>query len=143
MNLTRPLQLIIVLFFLLGGVSCSQESKKNSEILDEVENIVEHQPESALSLLGSILYPEHLNKHQYNRFILLQLQAKDKSYKDITTDSVIFKTKTYYLQNNDFPHAAMAAYYCGRVRYEQKYYEKALFQYLEEKIRNGHQEHEP
>ena len=100
-------------------------------ILSEAENLVEQQPDSALRLLNSVLFPEDLNKSGFNKYNLLLLQAKDKSYKDITSDTIIFAVKEYYVQKKDYPNAALAAYYCGRVRHEQGNIDKAVVAYAE------------
>lgn len=118
--------------------SCTHSGSKVDKTMDYVENIIEQHPDSALTLLDSLVYPANLSKSQYNRFMLLLLQAKDKSYKDITSDTAIWGVKNYYFKKKNFPNAAMAAYYCGRVSTEQKRYERALFHYLEaEKYASG------
>ncbi|GHT13771.1 hypothetical protein FACS189432_02860 [Bacteroidia bacterium] len=111
--------------------SCSKSAKELETLFNQVESIVEQQPDSALALLNTILFPEDLKESRYNQFLLLQIQAKDKSYQDITSDTIIFKVKEYYIQKNDYPNASLAAYYCGRVLYEQKEYEKAIQTFLE------------
>jgi len=95
------------------------------------ENIVEQQPDSALRLLQTILFPEKLNKSQYNKYYLILLEAKDKSYKDITSDTIIFAVKDYYIQKKDYSSAALAAYYCGRLWHERNDMEKAVDAYIE------------
>ncbi|MDR2146105.1 MAG: tetratricopeptide repeat protein [Tannerella sp.] len=87
------------------------------------------QPDSAFRLLNTIYFPEDLSKKQYNRYVLLMMQAKDKSYRDVTADTAIFAVKEYYEKKNDALNAAMAAYYCGRVYHEQKEAEKATDAY--------------
>ncbi len=120
--------------------SCTRFRSKIDQTMDNVASIIEQYPDSALSLLDSLVHPEDLSKSQYNRFILLLLQAKDKSYKDIVLDTFIWGVKNYYFQKKDLPNAAMAAYYCGRVSTEQKRYSHALFYYLEaEKYASGTQ----
>ncbi|MDR0681532.1 MAG: tetratricopeptide repeat protein, partial [Dysgonamonadaceae bacterium] len=64
---------------------------------------------------------------------LLQIQAKDKNYEDITSDTIIFAVKDYYSGKKDFPNAALAAFYCGRLLQEQNNLEKATTAYLEAK----------
>ena len=118
--------LILIPFFF----SCNHHGTKEDRMMNDAEKIVEAYPDSAAGLLDSIK-PTRLNKKRYHHYILLLLQAKDKSYQDITTDTAIFDTKSYYARKHDLPNAAMAAYYCGRLRYEQKDYKKAMSQYLE------------
>jgi len=102
-----------------------------NDIIVQAENVVEQQPDRALRLLNTVLFPEKLNKSRYNKYYLILLEAKDKSYKDITSDTLIFAVKDYYIQKKDYPNAALAAFYCGRVRHEQKKIEKAIEAYIE------------
>lgn len=119
--------ILISLFF-----SCNHHGTKEDRMMNDAEKIVETYPDSAAGLLDSIkIKSTRLNKKRYHRYMLLLLQAKDKSYQDITADTAIFDTKSYYARKHDRPNAAMAAYYCGRLRYEQKDYKKAMSQYLE------------
>ncbi|GHT08533.1 hypothetical protein FACS189426_04360 [Bacteroidia bacterium] len=100
-------------------------------IFSQVENIVELQPDSAIILLDSILYPEDLRKSQWNKYTLLQVQAKDKSYRDIASDTVIFAVKNYYLQKKNFRNAALAAFYSGRVYQSRNDFKQAISAYLQ------------
>jgi tetratricopeptide (TPR) repeat protein len=93
--------------------------------------MVQQQPDSALSLLKSILYPENLKESLFYQYALLQIQAKDKAYKDITEDTLIFTARDYYVKRKDFPNAALTAFYCGRLLFEQANMETAIAAYLE------------
>lgn len=77
--------------------SCTRFRSKIDQTMDNVASIIEQYPDSALSLLDSLVHPEDLSKSQYNRFILLLLQAKDKSYKDIVLDTFIWGGKELLL----------------------------------------------
>ncbi|MDR3340538.1 MAG: tetratricopeptide repeat protein [Candidatus Symbiothrix sp.] len=118
--------LSISLFF-----ACSRQTGGVEKLLDEVENIVEQQPDSAYKMLNTILFPEDLNRNLFNKYSLLMIQAKDKCDKDITSDTLIFSTKVYYLKKEDYPNVVLAAFYCGRVWHEQNNVEKAAAAYLE------------
>jgi tetratricopeptide (TPR) repeat protein len=113
--------------------SCSKQAGDIQEVFTKVENMLEQQPDSALRLLHSIFFSEELNKKSFNKYNLLLIQAKDKCNKDITADTVIFAVKDYYVQQENYPNAALAAFYCGRVLHEQKNAEKAATTYLEAK----------
>ncbi len=128
-----PHKFLSVLFIIIGFLlpSCNTQHKKADHAMDIARSIIESHPDSALAILDSLISPSLLDKARYNRYMLLRLQAKDKSYQDITEDTAIFNTKHYYTEKNDLPHAAMAAYYCGRVRFEQKDYKSAMTQYVE------------
>jgi len=110
--------------------SCSRQ-KEVKDIIARAENIVEQQPDSALRLLNTVLFPEDLNDNRFNKYYLLLIQAKDKSYKDITSDTVIFAVKDYYVQKKDYPNAAFAALYCGRLWHERNNADKAIEAYTE------------
>ena len=111
--------------------SCNTQHKKADHAMEIAGSIIESHPDSALAILDSFITPSLLDKARYHHYMLLRLQAKDKSYQDITEDTAIFNTKHYYTEKNDLPSAAMAAYYCGRVRFEQKDYKSAMTQYVE------------
>ncbi len=99
--------------------------------LTKVEQIVELNPDSALLILDSITIPHDLSKEEYNKFLLLLIQAKDKSYKDISSDTLLFQVKDYYLKNKDIDNAALASFYCGRILQEQKKNNEAVAYYLD------------
>ena len=120
----------LLIFVLIIVSSCSRQQGIEN-ILAQAENIVEQQPDSALHLLNAVLFPEDLNKKLFNKYHLLLLQAKDKSNRNITSDTVIFAVKDYYLQKKDYQNAALAAFYCGRVRHEQNNVNKAVEAYSE------------
>lgn len=113
------------IFFAFLLLSCNNNSRKDIQLLDTVEKIVNNYPDSALVLLDSISYLNEFNKEQYNRYFLLQIQAKDKAYKDISSDSIILQIKDYYIKQNNIDKAALASFYCGRVLQENKKYKEA------------------
>jgi tetratricopeptide (TPR) repeat protein len=100
-------------------------------ILKKAEALVEQYPDSALILLDSIQNPQNLEKGQRYQYLLLQVQAKDKSDQDITSDTLIFKVKNYYLKAGDLNKAALSSLYSGRVLQAQKKYEKSMEAYLD------------
>jgi len=121
---------LVIPLLLLAFYSCSRQ-KGVKDIIVQAENIVEQQPDSALRLLNTVLFPEDLDKSRFNKYNLLLLEAKDKSYKDITSDTLIFAIKDYYFHKKDYPNAALAAFYCGRVRHGQNNMEEAIAAYME------------
>lgn len=104
---------ILSILFIQILLCLSCEFGKNEMRFSESESLLETDPDSALSVLRSILYPEELNAEEYNRYILLKIQAEYKSYQDITSDSTILSVRDYYLEKNDNPNIALALYYCG------------------------------
>lgn len=122
----------ILILLVLNTISCAKRDDTD-RLLATVERIVEQHPDSALLLLDSISSFHNLNDKELNRFWLLQVQAKDKAYKDITKDTAIFQVRDYYMENGNKENAALAAFYCGRVRQEQENINKAARAYLDAK----------
>jgi len=122
--------ILVSLCSLFLFISCQKESEKVEPIFQRVKTILEQHPDSALILLEEIPNPQSLKKSLYYRYYLLQIQAKDKSYQDITSDTLIFSITRYYQKKNDNENAAFASFYSGKVLQEQGKYEEALHTYL-------------
>ena len=84
---------------MLTRVSCSKH-KGVKEIISRAESIEEQHPDSALKLLNTVISPEDFSNGVFNKYNLILLQAKDESYKDITSNTIIFSVKNYYSQNS-------------------------------------------
>jgi DNA-binding CsgD family transcriptional regulator len=121
---------IIILCVLFSGISCQNQSQRIRPILQKAETLIDHYPDSALALLNNIPDAKSLKKHLYYRYSLLQLQGKDKCNQDITSDTLIFDIRDFYIHNNDIEKGALSSFYCGRVLQEQGKFEKALETYL-------------
>lgn len=121
--------IILTLFSLLLISSCQKQ--KIEPILEKATAIMEQDPDSALIILSEITDAQKLKKELYFKYQLVNIQAKYKSYKDITTDTLIFTIRDYYFNKNDIAKAALATYYSGRVYQEQKEYENALLQFFD------------
>jgi len=117
------------LVIIVNIVSCKKVDY-NSEILTTAEQMVEQYPDSALYLLDSIPNPYLLNNKEQNKYWLLQIQAKDKSHKDIASDTVIFSVRDYYKKEDDVENMALSSFYCGRVLQEQSNWDAAMREYL-------------
>jgi len=129
-SIDKPYKSLLILVLTFISFSCTKQAA-TKDILVRAQSIVEQQPDSALRMLQSVLFPENFDKSRFNKYYLLLLQAKDKDYKDITSDTVIFTVKDYYLQVKDYPNAAMAAYYCGRLWHERNNMSEAVKAYTE------------
>ena len=112
-------------------ISCRKETVKVEQILQKAESIVEQHPDSALLILDEIKDAEKFKKSLYYEYYLVLIQAKYKSYNDITSDTLVFTISDYYSNKKNIEKTALATFYCGRVYQEQKNYEKALLEFLE------------
>lgn len=114
--------------FLCLFVSCLDNHK--SALLEQAQNTVENEPLQALALLDSIYEPEEMSENDYMKYIVARVQAKYKTYKDITTDSSIFVARKYFEQKNEYRYAALANFYAGGVYLERKMPDKAFENFL-------------
>ena len=64
----------ILLIQIILCLSCS--NGKYEMIFSDSESLLETDPDSALLLLNSIFYPEELKEKEYNRYVLLKIQAE-------------------------------------------------------------------
>lgn len=104
---------LISIFFIL--YSCDFHREDPDKMLTKAEELITQNPDSALKLLDKILSPQTLSTEMYNKYILLNIQAKDKNKKDISKDTLIFKTLDYYVEKNDMENAALASFYARRI----------------------------
>ena len=102
----------------------------NGQLLEKVNQLVEQYPDSALLLLDSI-NTNLLSEVQHYDFVLLQVQAKDKSYQDITSETEIFQAIDYFVNRKDFKKAALAYYYAGRVHQKRNADEKSMIAFMD------------
>jgi tetratricopeptide (TPR) repeat protein len=127
MNHTASIIVILLLMLLPAG--CSTD--RADETLAAAQQMMAQYPDSALTLLHSISNTDRLNEEQQHLFQLLQVQAKDKTYKDITGDSVIFRVRDYYRNRNNLEYLPLASFYCGRVWEYRQEDTLAINEYLE------------
>ncbi|WP_297101553.1 hypothetical protein [uncultured Draconibacterium sp.] len=127
----RLITIFIYTCILFLGVSCRFQDKKVKPVLERAEALLETHPDSALVILNEIANPQSLRKSLYYEYFLLQIQAKYKSDKDITADTLIFTIRDYYRDRDKPEETALATFYSGRVYQEQNKLEEALQQYLD------------
>jgi len=120
---------IFLMFFVF--LAACQENTDTMDILEKAQIEAETNPDEALALLSSIDNPENMDKDDYMRFIVTQVQAKYKSGQDIKNDTLIFKAKDYFNKINDPNEAAFANFYSGNVYFKRNEFSKALESYKE------------
>lgn len=104
--------------------------RENIDNLNVAEQIIEHYPDSALKIINDINDPSMLSKDDLNRFSLLKVQAMDKCYMDITSDSLIDKAAKYFLLKKDSVRAGKALFYCARIADDLNLHNKSTSYYL-------------
>lgn len=108
---------IFIFFICIFSIffSCDIQREDPEETLVMAEELVEQNPADALELLDRMVSPQTFSERTYHKYILLNTQARDKNDKDISRDTLIFKTRDYYVANNEMDNAALASFYAGRV----------------------------
>lgn len=105
------LLLILLLFTML--TSCNQK-KSQQELLDKINLLIKHDPDSAISLLSNISL-DFQSPDENNYYLLLQTKAQDKALIKIESDSIIKTVIQYFSKNKRDPRYIEALYYGGRV----------------------------
>ena len=125
---------ICVLIFTIGMLfftACNPQPiapfllKQAEQLLDE------DKPDSAMLLIDSIFYPDKsLKEKEYMRYLVSNVRAKYKTYRDISEDTLIFQAKYYFKrQGKDHKLIALALFYSGCVYREQGQYKQAMEHY--------------
>lgn len=115
---------------ILLAVSCGHKNEA-LRLLEKAQNCVETAPDSALSYLDSIFLAEKfLSKENYMEYIVTNVQAKHKNYKNIKDDTIIFEAKRYFSgKANSSKLIAYSYLYSGCVYDERQEYDKAINEY--------------
>lgn len=104
----------IVSFLLLMTASCADRGALRA--LDSVESYITEEPDRALSALDSLSQAGIKGKEANARYALLYSMALDKSYTDVTDDSLARIAVEYYRDRKDPGKKAQSWYYFGRVQ---------------------------
>lgn len=109
--------------------SCSSPSVKNPLLLC-ADSLMETCPDSALSILESITYPQKMPRADRALYALLLTQARHKNYIALEDDSLIKTAVDYYGDKKKSLRAAKAHYYWGATYSEMGYTSFAVEEYL-------------
>ena len=132
----RYLLVFFSLFVSVGSIlmsvffsSCSSPSVKNPLLLCAY-SLMEIYPDSALSILESITYPQKMPRADRAFYALLLTQARHKNYIALEDDSLIKSAVDYYGDKKKSLRAAKAHYYWGATYREMGYTSFAVEEYL-------------
>ena len=118
-----------VLFILLGFLltACHHTADR----LLSIEQLIKLKPDSALSLLRQIQYPEKLADSNRALYALLMTQVINQSSdEEHKSDSLISVAIDYYKGTTDSVHAALAYYNAGLVAMDNEDSEASLHNFL-------------
>lgn len=102
---------ILIIFVLFS--SCTGFNHKNP-VLDELDTMVQEQPDSAYTILSSFDRSTLTTKEEVAHFSLLYSIALDKMYIDVTEDTLINVAVDFYKHKNN-KYTFLSHYYHGRV----------------------------
>lgn len=133
MKTTRLLPVLLMLVAVM--FSCDKPQPEALSLLEQAEQMIEVDLDSALVLIDSIYYPEKsFNTEDYLRYHLVRVQARHKNFLPITEDTIIFDVKNFYLNHSNDPEkTALACYYCGWLHRERGDLNLAMLEYKEAK----------
>lgn len=117
------------IFMSVSLSSCSSPSVKNQLLLC-TDSLMETYPDSALSILESITYPQKMPRADRALYALLLTQARHKNYIALEDDSLIKTAVDYYGDKKKSLRAAKAHYYWGAIYSEKGYASFAVEEYL-------------
>lgn len=117
------------IFMSVSLSSCSSPSVKNQLLLC-ADSLMETYPDSALSILESITYPQKMPRADRALYALLLTQARHKNYIALEDDSLVKTAVDYYGDKKKSLRAAKAHYYWGAIYSEKGYASFAVEEYL-------------
>lgn len=124
--------LLFVMVFPLLMVSCSREGKELAAKLHLADSLIEAEPDSGVALLVSLEEEaEDASKANRYRYQLLLAKAMNKTYRPITTDSVMRKVADYYDDHGSANDRMEAHYLLGCAYRDMGDLPQALLQYEE------------
>ncbi|MBR4094290.1 MAG: tetratricopeptide repeat protein [Bacteroidales bacterium] len=123
---------IFVTITICIGAGCSS-SPAQKERLERAERVVSTYPDSALTILEDPLFKEITTPKLKALHSLLYSMALDKSYVDISSDSIIRYAVNYYSKRSNKLRKAQSYYYLGTVFYNAGEITKAAENYLRAK----------
>lgn len=148
--ITRRKIVPFVIIFMITGIigACSNFPQSNSEhLLQQAKDLMDTRPDSAMSLIDSILFPkENLSHENYMDYLITRVEARYKNYRPIDEDTLIFQARDYFAKHGKkILETALAYYYSGCVYREQQKYDIAMQHYkiaeeYAEKISNANLE---
>lgn len=123
--ITTYIIVALMFVFVLGSCNIKQDNLYKS-LLKQAELALAEKPDDTLLLLQSINNPEELTSKDYANYLLLQVQAHEKSGISIKDDTLMHISVSYYTQENDSTEAAKANLYAARVCIAQNKNETAM-----------------
>lgn len=119
-------------------LSCSGHEVRNYiKVLDDVESYIQERPDSALTVIQSIVADDLSSRELKARHALLLSQALDKNFIDLQSDSIIAPAVKFFEKSGDHEALFKAYYYHARVLSNAGRYTEAMQIYLKTEEMSG------
>lgn len=119
-------------------LSCSGHEVRNYiKVLDDVESYIQERPDSALTVIQSIVVDDLSSRELKARHALLLSQALDKNFIDLQSDSIIAPAVKFFEKSGDHEALFKAYYYHARVLSNAGRYTEAMQIYLKTEEMSG------
>ena len=122
--------IIFYIFLLFIALAC-QPQQSIRPLLEKADSLLVSHPDSAFLMLDTVSNLDKYAENEYAEWCLLLTQARDKSYREHTSDSLIRIATDYYRGHGPSLKYATALYTAGRVASELGRPEFAVKYYLE------------
>lgn len=121
---------ILYILLLFAALAC-QQPQSIRPLLEKADSLLVSHPDSVFLMLDTVANPENYPENEYAEWCLLLTQARDKSYREHTSDSLIRLATNYYREHGSSLKYATALYTSGRVASELGRPDQAVQYYLE------------
>lgn len=123
----KPIYILFTLTFLLSG--CSKQQTDSDKLFNEIEKIIEVNPDSASNMLSNIPSPEKLDDETFARWCMLSGKVTDEIFNDILPTYQFERAYDWYSSYGTPDEQAQILIYLGRAYFAEGDYDKAMSTY--------------
>lgn len=118
--------IIYILISVLLFIGCNKQNTDSDLLLNNVENAIEINPDSAQALLDSIPHPEKLKDGYFARWCMLSGKITDKIYNDLLPAEHFERAYNWYSAHGTPDDQVQILIYLGRSYAEDGDYDRAM-----------------
>lgn len=112
--------------FIFLSSGCNKQPSDSEKQLDEIEKIIEVNPDSASNILKSIPSPEELDNRTFARWCMLSGKVTDKIFNDLLPTYQFERAYDWYSSHGTPNEQAQILIYLGRSYFAEGDYDKAM-----------------
>ncbi len=116
----------ILFMFIFLSSGCNKQPSDSDKQLDEIEKIIEVNPDSASNILKSIPSPEELDNRTFARWCMLSGKVTDKIFNDLLPTYQFERAYDWYSSHGTPDEQAQILIYLGRAHFTEGDYDKAM-----------------